>query len=151
MKLWNYKSNDLPKNGLPTRAWRRQPSHQLDKVSEGQSLKHLLNNTGTVLKLQLRPSINMGLFIRNAHWIQLRIYRLMVCNHRAFTLSRRSWVSRSCPRVFPDIITVISLWHHNSCPCDNEESKAAHSKAIPKMGCNTIFGSKGIWIPYKKN
>ena len=30
-KLWNYKSNELPKTGLPTRAWRRKPSHQLDK------------------------------------------------------------------------------------------------------------------------
>ena len=33
VKLSNYKSNDLPTNGLPTRAWRRQPSHQLDKVA----------------------------------------------------------------------------------------------------------------------
>ena len=65
MKLWNYKSNDLPKNGLPTRAWRRQPSHQLDKVSEGRRPEHLLNNTGTVLKLQLHPSIYVGLFLRN--------------------------------------------------------------------------------------
>ena len=34
MKLGNYKSNDLPANGLPTHAWSRQISHQLDKVSE---------------------------------------------------------------------------------------------------------------------
>ena len=66
VKLWNYKSNDLPKNGLPSRAWRRQPSHQLDKVSEGRRPEHLLNNTGTVVKLQLRLSIYMGLFLRNA-------------------------------------------------------------------------------------
>ena len=63
MKLWNHKSNDLLKNGLPMRAWRRQPSHQLDKVSEGRRLEHLLNNPGTVLNLQFRPSIYMGLII----------------------------------------------------------------------------------------
>ena len=66
VKLRKYTSNDLPKNGLPTRAWRRQPSHQLDKVSEGRRPEHLLNNTGTILKLQLRPSVYMGLFLRNA-------------------------------------------------------------------------------------
>ena len=66
VKLWNYKSNDLPKNGIPTRAWRRQPIHQLDKVSEGRRPEHLLNNTETVPKLQLRSSIYMGLFLRNA-------------------------------------------------------------------------------------
>ena len=48
------------------RARRRQPSRQLDKVSEGRRPEYLLNNAGTVLKLQLRPSIYMGLFLRNA-------------------------------------------------------------------------------------
>ena len=37
--------------------------------SEGPSI--LLNNTGAVLKLQLRPSIYMGLFLRNALQIAL--------------------------------------------------------------------------------
>ena len=36
-KLWNYKSNDLPKNVLPACAWRHPPSRQLDKVSEGRA------------------------------------------------------------------------------------------------------------------
>ena len=71
VKLWNYKFNDLPKNGLPTRAWRRQPSHQLDKVSDGRRPEHLVNNTVTVLKLQLRPSIYMRLFLRNGQLIAL--------------------------------------------------------------------------------
>ena len=53
MKLWNYKSNDLPKNGLPTRAWLRQPWRQLDKVSEGRRPGHLLNDPWIVLNLQL--------------------------------------------------------------------------------------------------
>ena len=35
VKLCNYNSIYLPNNGLPTRAWRRQPSHQLDKGSRG--------------------------------------------------------------------------------------------------------------------
>ena len=35
VKLWNYKSNGLPKTGLPTWAWHRQPSHQLDKGVRG--------------------------------------------------------------------------------------------------------------------
>ena len=62
VKLWNYKSNDLRKNGLPTRAWRRRSNHRLDKVSEGRRPEHLLNNPGTVLDLQLRLSIYMRLF-----------------------------------------------------------------------------------------
>ena len=87
-----------------------------------------------------------------SHWIQQRIYRLTVCNRRAIALSRRCWVSRSRPRVFRETITVISLWRHNSGPCDNEESIAAHSNAIPRtMDCTTIQGSRGIWIPYKEN
>ena len=74
-----------------------------------------------------------------SHWIQQRIYRLTVCNRRAFAFSRRCWVSRSRPRVFRETITVISLWRHNSGPCDKEESIAAHSNAIPRtMGCITI-------------
>ena len=71
VKLWNYKSNDLPKNGLSMRPWHCQPSHQLDKVSEGQRATHLLNNTRTVLRLQLRPSIYMGLFHKNVLQIAL--------------------------------------------------------------------------------
>ena len=87
-----------------------------------------------------------------SHWIQQRIYRLTVCNRGAFALPRRCWGSRSRPRVFRERITVISLWRHNSDPCDNEESIAAHSNAIPRaMGCVTIKGSKVIWIPYKEN
>ena len=83
------------------------------------------------------------------HWIQQRIYR---CNRRAFTLSRRCRVSRSRPRVSRETITAISLWRHNSGHWDNEESIAAHSNAIPRtMGCITIYGSRGIWIPYKEN
>ena len=123
------------------------------RVSEGWRPEHLLNNPGTVLYLQLRPSIYIwGYFsemCNKSHWIQQRIYR---CNRRAFALSRRYWVSRSLPRVSRETITVISLWHHNSCPWDNEEPIAAHSNAIPRtMGCITIYGNKGIWIPYKEN
>ena len=39
VKLWNYKSNDLLKNGSPTRAWRRQSSHQLDRRQGVRGLK----------------------------------------------------------------------------------------------------------------
>ena len=103
VKLWNYKSNDLPKNGLPMRVWRRQPSHQLNKVSKGRRPEHLLNSTGTALNYNCVPQYMWGYFseMRNkSHWIQQRIYRLTVCNRRAFALSRRCRVSRSCPRVF---------------------------------------------------
>ena len=36
-----------------------------DKVSKGRGSEHLLNNPGTVLNLQLRPAIYMGLFHKN--------------------------------------------------------------------------------------
>ena len=143
MKLWNYKVNDLRKNGLPTCAWRRQPSHQLEKVYEGRRPDYLLNSRGTVLNLQLRPSYWWGYFkemCNKLHWILQRIYRLKVCNPRAFALSMRCRLSRSHPRVFHETITVISLWRHNGCPWDNEESIATHSNAIPRpMGCITIY------------
>ena len=155
VKLWNYKSNDLPANGLPTRAWSRQPSHQLDKVSEGRRPEHLLNNPGLYLTYNCHPQYIWGYFAEKwnkSHWILQRIYRLTVCNsrafalsrrcrvsRRAFALSRRCWVSRSRPRVFHETITVISLWRHYSGPWDNAESIAAHSNAIPKtMGRITI-------------
>ena len=87
-----------------------------------------------------------------SHWILQRIYRLKVCNRRAFALSRRCRVSRSRPRVSGETITVISLWRHNSGPWDNGESIAAHSNATSRtMGSITIQGNKGIWIPYKEN
>ena len=143
MKLWNYKSNDLPANGLPTRAWSRQPSHQLDKVSEGWRPEHLLNNPGLYFTYNCHPQYIWGYFAEKwnkSHWILQRIYRLTVCNHRAFALSRCCRVSRSRPRVFRETITVISLWRHNNGPWDNAESIAAHSNAIPRtMGCITIY------------
>ena len=71
VKLWNYKSNDLPKNGLPMCAWHCQSSYQLNKVSEGRRPEHLLNNPRTVLNLQLRSSIYMSLFRRNVQHIAL--------------------------------------------------------------------------------
>ena len=39
------------------------------RVSEGR--RHLLNNPGTVLNLQLHPSVYMGLFGRNVEQIAL--------------------------------------------------------------------------------
>ena len=135
MKLWNYKSNDLPANDLPTRAWSRQPSHQLDKVSEGQRPEHLLNNPGLYLTYNCAPQYIWGYFAEmwnKSHWILQRIYRLTVCNRRAFALLRHCRVSRSRPRVFRETITVISLWRHNSGPWDNAVSIAAHSNAIPR-------------------
>ena len=87
VKLWNYKSNDLPANGLPTRAWSRQPSHQLDKVSEGRRPGHLLNNPGLYLTYNCHPQYIWGYFAEKwnkSHWILQRIYRLTVCNRRAF-------------------------------------------------------------------
>ena len=41
-----------------------------------------------------------------SHWILQIIYRLKVCNRRAFALSRRCRVSRSCPRVSGETIGV---------------------------------------------
>ena len=74
-----------------------------------------------------------------SHCIQQRMYRLKVCNRRAFALSRRCRVSRSRPRVSGETITVISLWRHNNGPWDNGESIAAHSNATPRtMGSITI-------------
>ena len=100
-----------------------------------QAFMHLLINPGLYL------TYNWGYFAEmwnKSHWILQRIYRLTVCNRRAFALSRRCRVSRSRPRVFRETITVISLWRHNSGPWDNAESIAAHSNAIPRtMGCIT--------------
>ena len=48
VKLWNDKSNDLPKNGSTTRAWRCQPSHQLDKVSDILLWKLMITCTSTI-------------------------------------------------------------------------------------------------------
>ena len=121
--------------------------------AEGPSIYSI--NPGTVLNLQFRPSIYMGYFpemCNKSHWILQRIYRLTDCDNRTFALSRCFRVSRSRPRVFHETITVISLWCHNSGPCDNEESIADHNNAIPRtMGCITIYGSKGIWMPHKEN
>ena len=78
------KKNDLEKNGLPTRAWRRQLSHQLDKVSEGRRPEHLLNNPGTVLNLltyNCVPPYIWGYFSEmrsKSHWIHQRICRQSV-------------------------------------------------------------------------
>ena len=48
------------------RAWRRQPSHQLDKGVRGPKAEAFIEyNPGPVLNLQLRPSIYMVLFLRN--------------------------------------------------------------------------------------
>ena len=44
---------------------------RLDKVSEGRRPDHFFNNAGTVLNLQLRPSVYMGLFRRNVEQISL--------------------------------------------------------------------------------
>ena len=109
MKLWNYKFNDLPANGLPTRAWSRQPSHQLDKVSEGRRREHLLNNPGLYFTYNCHPQYIWGYFAEKwnkSHWKLQRIYRLTVCNRRAYALSRRCRVSRSRPRVFRETIGV---------------------------------------------
>ena len=57
-----------------------------------------------------------------SHWILQRIYRLKVCNRRAFALSMFFRVSRSSPRVSGETITVISLWRHNNGTWDNGES-----------------------------
>ena len=112
MKLRNYKCNDLPKHVLPTRAWRHQLSHQLDKVSGGRRSDYLLNNPWTVLNLQLHPAIHIwGYFAEmcnKSHWNLQRIYRLTVCNRPAFALSMRCRLSRSRPRVLRVTITVIS-------------------------------------------
>ena len=120
VKLWNYKSNDYPANGLPMRAWSPQPSHQLDKVSEGRWPEHLLNNPGLYLTYNCAPQYIWGYFAEmwnKSHWILQRIYRLTVYNRRAFALSRHCEVSHSRPRVFRQtMITVISLWRHNSGP-----------------------------------
>ena len=142
VKLWNYKSNDLPANGLPTLAWSHQPSHQLDKVSEGRRPEHLLNNPGLYITYNCAPQYIWGYFAEiwnKSHWFLQRIYRLTVCNHHAFVLSRSCRVSRSRPHVFHETIMVISLWHHNNGLWNNAESIAAHNNAIPRtMGCITI-------------
>ena len=65
---WQPWSNDLPKTGFPTRAWHRQPSVTNSiRVSEGRRPEHFFDNPGTVLNLQLRPSIYMGLFFKNVY------------------------------------------------------------------------------------
>ena len=114
--LWNYKWNDLPTNGSPTREWRRQPNPQFDKVSEGRRPEHLLNNPGTVLNLKLRPSIYiyiLGYFAEicnRSHRILQRIYRLTDCNRRPFALSRRCRMFYSRPRVLRETQTAILFW-----------------------------------------
>ena len=56
-------NNDLPKNGLPSRAWRRQPSHQLDKVSFGPRTPYRVGGlAGDVMRARVsHSSVN--------HWI----------------------------------------------------------------------------------
>ena len=98
---------------------------------------------GLYLTYNCVPQYRWGYFTEmcnKLHWILQRIYRLKVCNPRAFALSMRCRLSRSHPRVFHETITVLSLWRHNGCPWDNEESIATHSNAIPRpMGCITIY------------
>ena len=97
---------------------------------------------GLYLTYNCVPQYIWGYFAEmcnKSHWILQRIYRLKVCNRRAFALSRRCRVSRSRPRVSGETITVILLWRHNSGPSDNGESIAAHSNATPiTMGSVTI-------------
>ena len=110
---------------------------------------------GVYLDYNCVPQFILGYFAEmgyKSHGILQRIYRLTHCNRRAFVLSIRCRLSHSRPRVFRETITVITLWRHNSNPWDNGESTAAHSNAIPRtMGCITVQGNKGIWIPYKEN
>ena len=110
MKLWNYKSNDLPKNGSPTRAWRRQTSHQLDKrqgVRGPKGRAFIASTQGLNSTYNYVSQYIWGYFpemCNKSHWILQRIYRLTVCDRRAFALSRRCRVSRSRPRVFHETI-----------------------------------------------
>ena len=144
VKLWYYKSNNLPKNGLPTRAWRRQPSHQLDKVYEGRRPEHLscsLNSSRTILNLQLRPSIYMGLFPRNVWQIALNPTKNLpiesLLSPHIRVVKALLGVSQTSARIAWN--NNISLWRHNGVPWDNGESIAAHSNAIPRtMDCITI-------------
>ena len=57
MTLWNDELYDLTNHCLPVRAWRRQPSQQLDKVPERRRPDHLLNTPKTPPNLQSRPII----------------------------------------------------------------------------------------------
>ena len=91
---------------------------------------------GLYLTYNCVPQYMWGYFAEmcnKSQWILQRIYRLKVCNRRAFALSRRCRVSRSRPRVSGETIMVISLWRHNSGPWDNGESIAAHSNATPEQ------------------
>ena len=102
--------------------------------AEGLSIYWLTQ--GLYLTYNMCPQYIWGYFTEmcnKSHWIPQRIYRLKVCNRRALALSRR------CPHVFRETITVISLWRHNGSPWDNGESIATNSKATCRtMGCITI-------------
>ena len=139
----------------PRPAWR--PSKATNSIkcprAEGPSIYWITQ--GLLITNNCVPQYIWGFLVemcKKSHWILRRIYRLIVCNRRAFLLSRRCRVTRSRPRVFRETITVIWLWRHNNGPWDNAESIAAHSIAIPRtIGCITLSGNKGIWIPYKEN
>ena len=130
-RLANQRAHDLASQATNSMRWPR---------AEGQSIYWITQ--GLYLTYICFPQYIWGYFAEmcnKSHWILQRIFRLTVCNRRAFALSRRCRVSRSGPRVFRETITVISLWRHNSGPWDNGESIAAHSNATPRtMGCVTI-------------
>ena len=64
-------------------AWRRQSSHQLDKMSQGQRPEHLFNTPRTVPNTQLRTIIYMELFHRKMQFeIQQMIKLLTACDRR---------------------------------------------------------------------
>ena len=119
--------------GLSPGSW--QTSLGLGSMSRYSAHILICITQGLYLTYNCVPQYIWGYFAEmcnKSHWILQRIYRLKVCNRRAFALSRRCRVSRSRPRVSGETITVISLWRHKSGPWDNGESIAAHSNATPR-------------------
>ena len=116
MKLWNYKSSDLPRKAYPRAHDVASQAINSDDMCEGRWPEHLLITQGLYSTCNSIPQYILGYFVEmynRLYRILHRIYRLTVCNCLAFALSRRR-VSRTRPRVFRETITVISLWRHNS-------------------------------------
>ena len=131
--LWNDKSYDLTNNSLPLRAWRRQTSQQLDKVSEAEG-----PNTHCITQ-GLHPTYNC-VQLYHIIYIYIHSYFMDICN-RSFeiqqminliTVHYRRTGAHAYVHAYCVTIMVLSLWRHSSGPWDNVVAIVVHSNALSR-------------------